>query len=96
MWSLGSEEGERKGSDFILNWGSWEIFLPPFPWLGRKGEHSRGAERERQGQSSSQTAGTREGRGRAAERVGPKGTFCSILADNGTCHAGQLERWLIS
>ena len=48
MWLLGSKEGERKRSDFILNWGSWEIFYPPFPSLGRKGEHSRGTERERE------------------------------------------------
>ena len=95
MWSLGSEEGERKGSDFILNWGSWEIFYPHFPgWGGR--ENTVEEQRERQGQSNSQIAGTREGRGRAAEKVGPEGTFCSILADNGTCHAGQLERRLIS
>lgn len=49
VWLLGSEEGERKRSDFILNWGSWEV-PPPlhFPgWGGREnaGEEQRNRDR---------------------------------------------------
>ena len=98
MWLLGSKEGERKRSDFILNWGSWEIFYPPFPWLGRKGEHSRGTERERERERDGAILrlqvqekveeGSQEG------GAPPEGAFCCILADKGTCHARQLERCL--
>lgn len=81
MWLLGSKEGERKRSDFILNWGSWEIFYPPFPSLGRKGEHSRGTEREREreGWSNSQIAGPREGRGGQLRGWDPRERFAVSL-----------------
>lgn len=43
---LGSEERERKRADFILNWGSGEVFSSPFACLGRPDRHRRGTERE--------------------------------------------------
>lgn len=47
MWLLGSEEGERKRSDFILNWGSWEVFSPHFPGWGGKENTEEQRDRDR-------------------------------------------------
>lgn len=93
MWLLGSTEGERKRSDFIINWRSWEILSPHFPgWGRRENTGKRQTDRDR-AILKLQVQEKVEGgwlRGWGLRE------FYSILAGSGTCHTGQLERWLIS